>query len=85
MKHIILLWLVIGVALVSYSQTITIKEQGTDKPLGLVTFSSQHPKAFAISNSNGQLDISTFKGAEKIEIRILGFHSLVKSYDELST
>lgn len=85
MKHIILLWLVIGVALVSYSQTITIKEQGTDKPLGLVTFSSQNPKAFAITNSNGQLDISTFKGAEKIEIRMLGFHTLVKSYNELSS
>jgi hemoglobin/transferrin/lactoferrin receptor protein len=85
MKQILLLWLVIGVISASYSQTITIKEQGTNKPLGLVTFSSQNPKAFAISNSNGQLDVSTFKGVEKIEIRMLGFQTLIKSYNELAS
>ncbi|MEQ9415666.1 MAG: TonB-dependent receptor [Cyclobacteriaceae bacterium] len=84
MKHIILLWLVIGVAFVSYSQTITIKEQETKKPLNLVTLLSQNPNAFAITNTNGRADISEFKGAEKIEIRMLGFHTLVKSYEELS-
>lgn len=85
MKHIILLWLVIGVVSFSYSQTITIKEQETKKPLNLVTLSSQLPNAFAITNTKGQADISEFKGAEKIEIRMLGFHTLVKSYDELSS
>ncbi len=85
MKNILLIWLVIGVVFSSYSQTITIKEQGTDKPLNLATLSSQNPKAFAITNDNGQVDISAFKGAEKIEIRMLGFHTLVKSYNELSS
>lgn len=74
----------IGVVFISYSQAITIKEQGTKKPLNLVTLSSQNPNAFAISNANGRVDISEFKGAEKIEIRMLGFHTLVRSYDELS-
>jgi len=85
MKHIILLWLVIGVVSFSYSQTITIKEQETKKPLNLVTLSSQTPNAFAITNTKGQADISEFKGTEKIEIRMLGFNTLVKSYDELSS
>lgn len=74
-----------GVVSFSYSQTITIKEQETKKPLNLVTLSSQTPNAFAITNTKGQADISKFKGAEKIEIRMLGFHTLVKSYDELSS
>lgn len=85
MKHIIPLWLVIGVVSFSFSQTITIKDQETKKPLNLVTLSSQNPNAFAITNSNGQADISVFKGSEKIEIRMLGFHSILKSFNELSS
>ncbi|HPI80764.1 MAG TPA: TonB-dependent receptor plug domain-containing protein [Cyclobacteriaceae bacterium] len=83
MKNIILLWLAIGTVTFSYSQTITIKEQGTNKPLDLVTLSSQDPKAFAVTNGNGQADISGFKGSEKIEIRMLGFQTQVKGYDEI--
>lgn len=69
MKHTILLWLIVGFGFVSYSQTITIREQETKKPLNLVTLSSQNPKAFAITNTNGRADISEFKSSEKIEIR----------------
>ena len=83
MKNIILLWLAIGTVTFSYSQTITIKEQGTNKPLDLVTLYSQDPKAFAVTNGNGQADISGFKGSEKIEIRMLGFQTQVKGYDEI--
>lgn len=85
MKHTILLWLIVGFGFVSYSQTITIREQETKKPLNLVTLSSQNPKAFAITNTNGRADISEFKSSEKIEIRMLGFYTLVKSYDELAS
>lgn len=85
MKHTILLWLIVGFGFASYSQTITIREQETKKPLNLVTLSSQNPKAFAITNTNGRADISEFKSSEKIEIRMLGFYTLVKSYDELAS
>ncbi|MCF8298984.1 MAG: TonB-dependent receptor [Saprospiraceae bacterium] len=83
MKKIILLWLFLGVCIYMNSQTITIKNQGTNKPLELVTLISESPRAYTTTNAKGQADISAFKGAEKIEIRSLGYKIVIVSYDEL--
>jgi len=68
----------------SYAQTITIKDHETGNPLETVSLSSENPRASAMTDANGQTDISTFKGAEKIEIRLLGYKTETKSYDELA-
>jgi hemoglobin/transferrin/lactoferrin receptor protein len=83
MNKFILMWLYLGVASVAYSQTITIKEQETNDPLYLVVLMSGAPKANAATNANGQADISSFRNSDKIEIRMLGYKSLIKSYAEL--
>ncbi|RXQ92231.1 TonB-dependent receptor [Ancylomarina salipaludis] len=85
MKKIFILCLLLGVTCTAYSQTINIKDQETNKALELVTLISNSPKTYALTNANGQADISTFKGSEKIEIQTLCYKTVVTSYDELKS
>lgn len=85
MKKIFILWVLLCFVGISYGQTITIKEQQTDLPIELVTLTSTNSKHYATTNSKGQADISAFKGVEKIEIRSLGYKTIVKSYSELAS
>lgn len=65
------------------SQTITILDIEDGKPLEFASLMSNKPRAFTITNSLGQADILAFKGSEKIEIRILGYRTIKKSYNQL--
>jgi hemoglobin/transferrin/lactoferrin receptor protein len=85
MKKIIFLWLCFGVMSISHSQTLTIKDQKTNIPLELVTLISKTPNSFAITNANGQANILAFKGAEMIEIRTLGYKTVVTNYANLQS
>jgi len=85
MKNMILLWSLLGSMSISYSQTITIKNQENGKPIELVTLMSQNPKVFAHTNSHGQADISDFKIAEKIEIRSNNYKTIVISYADIES
>lgn len=83
MKKYLLLWLLLGWAFWSHAQTITIKDQASNKPLEFVTLLSTNPEAYAVTDENGQADVSSFKDADKIEIRMLGYKVLTKSYADL--
>ena len=83
MKKLFLLWLLFGVVGIAFSQTVTIKNQQTNEFIELATLSSANTTLFATTNAQGQADISAFKDAERIEIRSLGFKTLIKSYAEL--
>jgi len=83
MNKFILMWLYMGMVSVAYSQTITIKEQETNQPLYLVVLMSEAPRVNTTTNANGQADISAFKKSDKIEIRMLGYKPLIKSYAQL--
>lgn len=85
MKKIILLLVLLGLAPTANAQIITIQDQDTEQPLELVTLISKSTNTYATTNSNGKADISTLKDAEKIEIRTLGYKSIVKSYSELTS
>ncbi|NCP20613.1 MAG: TonB-dependent receptor [Flavobacteriales bacterium CG_4_8_14_3_um_filter_35_10] len=78
-----LLWLFLVIAGLLHSQTLSIKDYETKKTLEAVTLFSVNPKAHAITNHNGQADITAFKNSERIEIRILGYKTLYKSYSYL--
>ena len=67
------------------AQQVLVLNHVTRKPIELVTLTSENPKAFVITNAKGQTDISVFEGAEKIEIRMLGYKTELKSYAELKT
>lgn len=84
MKKIILLCLCMGFFAFAHSQTISIKDSETGKPIDMVTIISESPKkAMAITNAAGQADIEEFKGSEKIEIRKLGYKTLKITFSEI--
>lgn len=82
-KRLCILCLLLGIYHFGYSQLITIKDKETDHPLEMVTLVSESPGAFATTNVEGQADISAFKNAEIIGIRMLGYKTEIKSYEEL--
>jgi len=83
MKQILLIGLLLAWSHSAFSQVITIKDQESDEPIEMATLMTGNGKLFAATNDNGQADISDFKNEERIEIRSLGFETVLKSYAEL--
>ncbi|GAA0191997.1 TonB-dependent receptor [Fulvivirga kasyanovii] len=75
--------MLLGASYYGYTQVITIKDQKTGEPLEMVAIMSKQPKAYATTNADGKADISSFKGAEKIVIHLLGYKRETKSYEQL--
>jgi hemoglobin/transferrin/lactoferrin receptor protein len=71
--------------IIANAQTVTIKDSETGEPIEMATLISASPRLIEATNAKGQADISGFKGAEKIEIRLLGYKSEFLSYAELET
>lgn len=84
MKHFVLLWLLLGVCYNSYSQTITVTDKQTGEALELVNIYTTYPATMVTTAENGEADISSFEGAEKITISMMGYATQVVSYDQLS-
>ncbi len=83
MKKLYLFLFLIGSFGILHSQTVTIKDQQTNEPIEEATLSTANQKRFVLTNAEGQADISKLKDAEKIEIRSLGYKTIIKSYAEL--
>ncbi|GAB3806437.1 TonB-dependent receptor [Spirosoma humi] len=83
MKKIIILGLLLGTCLTSYAQEITVKDQQDYRPLERATLSSENPKASAMTDANGKVTISAFKGATQIQVRTVGYETQILTYDEL--
>ena len=83
MQKLLILWLFLGWYACAYSQIITIKDQETGQPLELATLMSDSPKAFETTNAQGQADISSFNGAEKIVLRRVGYKTKAISFSEI--
>lgn len=83
MKRILLLFFLTGLFLQGMAQLITVTDKSTGEPLDLVTLMSDQPKAFALTNGDGQADISKFRGAQVIEVRMLGYQTRRISFSEL--
>jgi hemoglobin/transferrin/lactoferrin receptor protein len=82
-KQFIFSLIFLYLSLACYSQLITIKDEENHRPLELVTLSSEKHPALVITNANGQADISDFKDAAKIEIRMVGYKTIIRSYEQL--
>jgi hemoglobin/transferrin/lactoferrin receptor protein len=83
MRKIALMWLFLGYAFVSFSQTITITDRESGAALDMVALMSREPKAFTTTNAQGQADISMFIGSQKIEFRVHGYKAEILSYQDL--
>lgn len=64
-------------------QTVTVKDIESNQKLELVTIASEKPLATTSTNSKGEASLIYFKGSNKIEFQLLGFQTLVKSYNEI--
>jgi hemoglobin/transferrin/lactoferrin receptor protein len=84
MKQILYWWVAVGFCCTCNAQILTITDNESGSGLELVTLLSDDPRATAVTNAKGQVNLHAFKGAAKIEIRCLGFKTLYKSYAELS-
>jgi len=67
----------------SFAQILTIKDLKTNEPLELVTLISLNPTANSTSNSKGQVNISEYKKATKIEFSCIGYKSKTVSFDDI--
>ncbi|MFT7233825.1 MAG: hemoglobin/transferrin/lactoferrin receptor protein, partial [Cyclobacteriaceae bacterium] len=83
MKTTFLLWIWFAGIGTAYSQTITIKDMETKKPISGVTIFTDDSGNFAVSNAHGQAEIRRLRGSDKIQIRSLGYKELIKTYAEL--
>ncbi len=84
MRRYISLYLLLFFCSNSYAQIITITDRKSGEPLAWVTLASEAPSAFANTDEQGQVDITVFEGAEKIEIRLIGYSTLIRSYEALA-
>jgi len=83
MKPILAIIVLLGLFGSSFAQTLTIKDKENGHPLAAVSITSYSPRAFTVTNADGQADISAFTSSERIEIRTLGYKILVISYANL--
>lgn len=65
------------------AQVVTVTDIETDDPMAMVTLASNSPKTHTTTNMNGQADVGAFLGADTIQVRMLGYHILNMSYNEL--
>ena len=83
MKKFITLYFLLTLCMSAHAQILTVKDNDNGQPVDLVTLTSDNPKAFALTNAEGQADISKFKTAAKIEIRLIGYQTVHFSYADL--
>lgn len=85
MKKIFLVFLLLNISYILKSQIISIKDSETNQAIEFATLITENPKLFVITNIKGQANISDFKEIEKIEIRSLGYKTIIKSYEQLES
>jgi hemoglobin/transferrin/lactoferrin receptor protein len=77
------LCILMGWGWTSHSQTITIKDQETKEPIEFVTLFEEYSNVSAVTDIEGQADVSGFKDAKKILIRSLGYQQRNLNYEEI--
>ncbi len=83
MKYIVLICYILLFSHFLKAQVVTVKDARTEAPLQDVAFIKYKPKAFSVTNKNGQTDLSAFKQADRIEVIVMGYKKLITSYDSL--
>ena len=69
---------------IAYSQTVTVIDKGTLKPLSDVEI-SVNDKDVITTNTLGQADISNLKGSDIIKFHAIGYATEVYSFNTLSS
>lgn len=83
MKKGIVLWLFLFGAIISHAQLITIKDKSTGNPIEGVTLMSEEPRAFEVTNANGQANLTAFLNSERIVIRSSEYVTVMYGFAEI--
>src|SRR6056297_124504 len=83
MKIVVAFCLFVAISSVAYSQTVTVVDKHTQQPLNGVVLMSEQSRPPAITNAEGQADISAFRGSETMLIRTLGYKNIVLGYAQI--
>ncbi len=83
MRLFFALWLLMGLVCTAHSQTITITDIETGRPVDMVTLVSESPKASVVTNEKGEADVSAFANASKILISHVAYKPVEYSYRQL--
>lgn len=75
MKKTFVWYLLLGISQFIGAQVVTIGDRETGQAVESAILVSSNPSATAITNTKGQAEIRAFKGAERIEIRALGYQT----------
>lgn len=81
-KNFALLCLTVWVC-VGNAQIIIVKDREALKPIAMASISGHEIAKYETTDAGGRVDISSFVGAEKIEIRCIGYSTVTTSYEEL--
>ncbi len=85
MKKLVALGIFLALMPLLYGQIITVVDLANSEPLDVVSILSDNPRAMALTNSKGQADIKSFETSNRIEIRLLGYRAIYKTYSELAS
>ena len=85
MKEIVLfLFCTIGMCMGASAQVLTVKDLESGLPLANASVSSEALHLLVTTDLKGQVDVSGFNGAEKIEIRYFGYKTSILSYADFA-
>lgn len=80
---IVLLFLCLLMPVAAFTQVVTIINHETEEPLEQATLATKTPSRMVFTNGLGQVDITVMANAERIEIRMLGFETTFRSWEQL--
>lgn len=83
MKQFSIFFCLLNLACVVEAQVLTVQDSSTKALLEFVTITSESPREMVTTNSKGMANIATLKGAEEIQLRLLGYETINRSYNEL--
>lgn len=83
MKQYIYTGMLLLLSLCGMAQIVTITDPQNGTPLEGVSLQSKKPRAFTVTNSEGQADLANFKDAALIEIRSVGYKTILSNYNDL--
>ncbi len=78
------MWLLMGMCVYSYAQKVTVLDLQNKTPLEGVNLTSGYPVSSVITNEKGEASITNFNTADKIQVSIIGYETVVLSFKELS-
>ncbi|WP_027420615.1 TonB-dependent receptor plug domain-containing protein [Crocinitomix catalasitica] len=83
MKKILSTMVLCCAVAIGHAQVLNIVDSESGDKLDQVSLMNKTPNTFATTNAKGMVDITPFKGAERIEVIYLGYEKQVFSYQEL--